>query len=592
MHLFTLLPIATFSLHTVSKGMANTHNIPTLRKMLGQNRRLRRENKYSKNAIKKYLQKTIAEQTPIDNIHNMGNFPLDTNETKVLNKGLSFVCAPEMVCKDDVAKSFFKFKRRMLLHYHFHSRPNKNKKIKIFKLSSNWQPPNYKQKALQTFFKNVAKDLQKLYEKPIDNDSNLSQGEITALKKLETRQEMVIKPADKGGKIVLWPTTMYMDEAVKQLHDKKYYEEQMEDKTPSLTMNIETFLTHLLSKGLIDEDCYSFLAPLSTTKTPTFYMLPKIHKEGCPGRPIISGCQSPTVALSQYLDFYLKPIVKKTQSYIKDTNHFLQTILRLGEQIQPGNILITMDVKSLYTNIPQDLGTQYCLEAMQNFYKGGLPLPLPDLQQIFNFILKNNYFEFDNKFFLQIHGTAMGTPFAPNFANIFMDRCETHLLASAPEQKKPLIWKRFIDDIFLVWTHGEESLTKFLDHCNQGPPTIKFTSEQSKKTINFLDTTLYFNNEGILESTLFVKPQDICTLLHNNSFHPESCKKGIIYSQALRYRRLITDNEKLNQKLITLRNNLVRRGYNLSEIKKQFDKIRNYSQADLLFADNTTTKNT
>ena len=119
---------------------------------------------------------------------------------------------------------------------------------------------------------------------------------------------------------------------------------------------------------------------------------------------------------------------------------------------------------------------------------------------------------------------------------------------------------------------------------------IKVTAEKSTKTINFLDTTIYFNTEGKLESTLFVKPQDICTLLHNNSFHPESCKNGIIYSQALRYRRIITDNEELDRKLTTHRNNLIRRGYNLSEVKKQFDKIRNFSQADLLFPDNTKTK--
>ena len=62
-----------------------------------------------------------------------------------------------------------------------------------------------------------------------------------ALRNLETRREMVIKPADKGGKIVLWPTNKYMEEAAKQLQDQKYYEEQMEDKTPSLGMEIETF---------------------------------------------------------------------------------------------------------------------------------------------------------------------------------------------------------------------------------------------------------------------------------------------------------------------------------------------------------------
>ena len=141
----------------------------------------------------------------------------------------------------------------------------------------------------------------------------------------------------------------------------------MEDKTPFLAMEIETFLTHLLSRGLIDEDSYSFLASLTTTKTPTFYILPKTHKEGFSGISIISVCQSPTVALSRYLDFYLKPIVKMIQSYIKDTNYLLQTILSLGEQIKPGNILISMDVKSPYTNIPKTLKFNIALKLCKTF---------------------------------------------------------------------------------------------------------------------------------------------------------------------------------------------------------------------------------
>ena len=131
---------------------------------------------------------------------------------------------------------------------------------------------------------------------------------------------------------------------------------------------------------------------------------------------------------------------------------------------------------------------------------------------------------------LQIHGTAMGSPFAPNFVNIFMHNCESHLLQTAPGEKKPLVWKGFIDDILLVWTHGEEALLKFLDHCNQCFPTIKFTAEHFLEQINFVDTTTRFNEEGTLESTLFVKEQGICTLLYNDSFHATSFQ-----SQALRH---------------------------------------------------------
>ena len=69
-------------------------------------------------------------------------------------------------------------------------------------------------------------------------------------------------------------------------------------------------------------------------------------------------------------------------------------------------------------------------------------------------------------------------------------------------------------------------------------------------------------------------------------------KKLDYYSQALRYRRIITNNDQLEEKLETLRNNLIRRGYNLSEIKTQFNKVRQHSQSDLLFANNKQTTQT
>lgn len=73
--------------------------------------------------------------------------------------------------------------------------------------------------------------------------------------------------------------------------------------------------------------------------------------------------------------------------------------------------------------------------------------------------------------------------------------------------------------------------------------------------------------------------------LTHDSFHPESCKKGIIYSQALRYRRIITNNEKLTEELNKLRDNLLRRGYNLSNIQNQFSKAIQHTQHELIFKD-------
>ena len=67
-------------------------------------------------------------------------------------------------------------------------------------------------------------------------------------------------------------------------------------------------------------------------------------------------CGSPTKKLLSYLDHYLRPIVEESASYIKDTNHFLQQIFEIHTSTPPNSWLVTLDVKSLYTNIPQDEG--------------------------------------------------------------------------------------------------------------------------------------------------------------------------------------------------------------------------------------------
>ena len=84
-----------------------------------------------------------------------------------------------------------------------------------------------------------------------------------------------------------------------------------------------------------------------------FYILPKIHKQGNPGRPTVSSNSHPTERISQFVDYHLKPLVQTTQSFIKDTTHFLNKLEQLG-QLPQNALLVTLDVSSLYTNIPHN----------------------------------------------------------------------------------------------------------------------------------------------------------------------------------------------------------------------------------------------
>ena len=554
------------------------HSISSLRKLAGQKRKIRRGNRQSKNSLRKILHRKIVKQAkPIDNIVNLAGITLTEAQTNVLNKGLSFVQTPNTMNFKKIEKSFAEFRRKMHTHYFFATRKDLKQKNITFRTKSTWNPPEADNKPLMEYLRAVHRDLIQLHNNSKDNNENLSQSEKEAISQLKSMKNVIFRKADKGGKLTILTADSYLAEAHRQLSDTKYYRETSYDHTAETASEIETFLTHLYNEKLITSDTFDFLEPSNEVRTPVFYTLPKLHKEGIPGRPIISGCNSPTEKLSQYLDFYLKPIVRNIPSYIKDTTHFLQVVLNQKE-IPNNAILVTLDVKSLYTNIPHNEGINLCLSAIQNYYQGNTPLPIQHLKQMLIFILQNNHFTFNGKTYLQSHGTSMGTPFAPNYANIFMAEIEKNILENPPQNKRPTLWKRFIDDIFMIWPHGQTALHQFLEHINCLHETIKFTAQQSEKEISFLDTIIYVNKERKLESNLFVKPTDICTLLHKESFHPNNCKNSVIFSQALRYRRVITADEDLKLNLDKLKSNLIRRGYTLQEINKQFEKVSKLSQ--------------
>ena len=158
-------------------------------------------------------------------------------------------------------------------------------------------------------------------------------------------------------------------------------------------------------------------------------------------------------------------------------------------------------------------------------------------------VLDKNYFEFAGKKFHQIQGTAIGTKMAPSYANIFMDVLETNFLAT--QTCKPLIWKRYIDDILAIWDGPEEQLELFLSELNNYHQTIKFTHSTSDTSINFLDSTIYKGKRFATDATLYIKPTFKVTncfqYLHYSSAHPRSVFRGIIKGEATRVLRASSD---------------------------------------------------
>ena len=240
------------------------------------------------------------------------------------------------------------------------------------------------------------------------------------MKNLKDREDIVITNADKGGAVVILNKDDYQKEATRQLSDKSSYKKLASDPTSDHVHKVKQTLNELQESHFISKKMAEGLIP-EKVKTPNFYMLPKVHKPDNPGRPVISSVNCHTSEISRFVDHKLQPEVRKLDSYVQDTTDFIKKISKI-KSIPKGAYLVTMDVRSLYTSIPNEEGLQ---AVEQTLIESNRREEIPIVLRLLNLVLTLNNFIFNNEHFLQIKGCAMGTICAPSYANIFMGRFES-----------------------------------------------------------------------------------------------------------------------------------------------------------------------
>uniref|UniRef100_A0A673IKZ9 Uncharacterized protein n=1 Tax=Sinocyclocheilus rhinocerous TaxID=307959 RepID=A0A673IKZ9_9TELE len=155
----------------------------------------------------------------------------------------------------------------------------------------------------------------------INKKSNLTHSEKEVLDELCRNKDIVIKPADKGGGLVIMPRALYNHEVFRQLENTSYYQALPSDPTTQFQSEIEKFIQEAHFHQLISDKELRYLLNRSPTR-PVFYILPKVHTSlvNPPGRPIVAGNNSLTEPLSNLVDFVLRPLVTSLSSYLRDTN--------------------------------------------------------------------------------------------------------------------------------------------------------------------------------------------------------------------------------------------------------------------------------
>ena len=511
---------------------------------------------------------------------------------KVLSKGLNFSKTPGEPNLHQQYSDLKKFFRRLRLKAFFSDQTNttldshtqsteQTTHFLNFRTTSAWQPPEV-DKTIEGFIEIVTQQFFKTIPRS-PKHHNLSKKETEAIKKLKDNPHLIIKKADKGSAVTIMNTVDYVRECLRQLNDTNYYTELDHDPTADYNKLIQTDLEKLRILGFIDQKTLKVLST-KDPRTPTFYILPKIHKTHIPGRPILSANGCPTEKISGFVDSHIRQYVPSTPSYIKDTTHFLQILETIPQPLPPNTLLVTLDVSSLYTNIPHVEAYQAVAAAIRD--DTNPPIPSRYVVNLLKHVLEKNCFTINSRYYLQTRGTAVGTRCAPNVANLFMHRFESKALQNYP--LKPLIWRRFIDDIFCLWTHGEDELNTFLNYLNNLHPTIKLTCDHSNHSVSFLDTKVILN-DGHLTTDLYTKPTDTHNYLHFTSAHPPHCTKHGPYSQLLRIKRICSNHSDFIRHQEALTGYYKKRGYPSRILLENILKVEQITRQQLLHPDNTTT---
>lgn len=506
---------------------------------------------------------------------------LSQEEEKILSKGLSFIPQTSRPDTFETLNDCEEFYRKVRLKAFFGNQDNEEggeigEEVEdLFEgISSNkltrFDPDTKFFPAVQRYVDKCRKDIKAMDLQKKSNSSNFSKEEWKTLQKLKNRDDIVIKPADKGGQVCVWDKNMYIEEGYKQLGDGQFYEKLERDITADIQKDITTEIDGYIDKGKLPRYAKNLL--VRNPRCSKFYMLPKIHKVGIPGRPIVSNISCPTYQISKFLSGILKPFVKSTPSFIRDTTHLLQKLQDFQfSSDSENNVLFTMDVKGLYTNIPNEDG----LRALSHYLNSSnnVNIDTDCILRLAELVLTLNCMEFDGKYFKQISGTMMGSPFSVEYACLAM-AFQEKLMFENYDGEKPVMYFRYIDDVFGVSTMDRNKLDDFVQYVNNFNPALKYTA-QIGNSVNMLDTTLSICGNKI-NATLYTKPTDSHSYLHYDSCHPRSCKDSIPYSQLLRVKRICSDNKDSEVKMKEMCSFFKKRGYPsrvIIEAKRKVDRL-------------------
>ncbi|CAF1199245.1 unnamed protein product [Adineta ricciae] len=386
---------------------------------------------------------------------------------------------------------------------------------------------------------------------------------------------VILRKTDKSKVFHLATKQHYQEKSDEYMNRTQAYKcLNDQDPLPDLIQPTNRYLLDLRLAHWINQKYYEQLyIKTDEVKLAHLYYLPKAHKPGTPLRPIISGLKYPTIKISKFLDDMLRPLFNQIASKTTVTSGFelLQKLQQWSTtNLKQETIFCTNDVVDLFTMIPQ-VGGVLALRKMLIHLKlkevNGLKIET--IIRLARFVIQNNYFKYNSKFYHQVRGGAMGSPLTLTIANCYMFFFEQDIARQIKNSHG--LYIRYIDDIYIAINWPKHHLIKQIDRWNGFDSNIKL-SANINLFADFLDLHME-NRNGILLTSVFHKPSYEPYYLPFYSVHPLHMKKNIPFAMLIRGIRYCSTFEAYLHERDQLRLALLLNQYPIKFIDQEFNHV-------------------
>ena len=276
--------------------------------------------------------------------------------------------------------------------------------------------------------------------------------------------------------------------------------------------------------------------------------------------------------VAKYLDSKLKPLLS-SEFLCRDSFEFVDFISTYKVQNE-GEFMVSFDISSLFTNVPLVETLNLCCDLWKNNHSEHHIVDEVGFRELLSFATSNVHFLFNNEWYKQTDGVAMGSPLAPTLASVFLSKIENKIKLFDGNQ--PLVYKRYVDDIFLVFKNQADVLP-FLNFMNSLHSNVTFTVENEKNgVLPFLDLLVERKSlsyeTGIYrkqtDTGLYTSPDSFCELKYKRNMI-----KGLIYRSWSLSSTFVKSVESVNKLSSLLNQNGYSKSFLEKLIKETVDKI-------------------